>query len=80
MSGKRDDDWELARLRRVETRLEAMLPLFQEARDALSAIKKRTAVLRGIRLDLADRMDDVGIAERWLKHHPWEADAATGGD
>jgi hypothetical protein len=46
-------------------RLTAMLPLFQEARDALPAITLASAQLRGIRLDLADRMDDVGVAERW---------------
>ena len=46
-------------------RLHAMIPLFQEARDALSAIPLTAAKLRGLDLTLADRMDDVGIPERW---------------
>ena len=46
-------------------RLRAMLPLFEEARDAITTIPLATARLRGLRLDLADRMDDVGVPERW---------------
>ena len=49
----------------VSDRLKAIMPLFQEARDALSAITTVQAKLHNIRLDLADRMDDVGIPERW---------------
>ena len=49
----------------LKRRLAAMMPLFQEARDALPCITLAQAKLRGLRLDLADRMDDVGIAERW---------------
>jgi len=46
-------------------RLEALMPLFEEARDALPAITEISARLRGVRLDLADRMDAVGSPERW---------------
>ncbi len=44
---------EVERLRERDERLVAMLPLFEEAR------------LRGLDLTLADRMDDVGIPDRW---------------
>ena len=54
-----------ARVAELEERLDAMMPLFEEARDALPAISLGTAKLRGIRLDLADRMDDVGDPGRW---------------
>lgn len=54
-----------ARVAELEERLDAMIPLFEEARDALPAITLESAKLRGIRLDLADRMDDVGDPERW---------------
>jgi hypothetical protein len=53
------------RLRASERRLKAMIPLFEEARDALTAIPLASAKLRGVRLDLADRMDDVGVPSRW---------------
>jgi hypothetical protein len=53
------------RLRASERRLKAMIPLFEEARDALAAIPLASAKLRGVRLDLADRMDDVGVPSRW---------------
>jgi len=46
-------------------RLNAIMPLFQEARDAICAISLTEAKLRGIDLTLANRMDDVGIQERW---------------
>ena len=46
-------------------RLRAMMPLFEEARDAITAIPLAAAKLRNIRLDLADRMDEVGVPERW---------------
>jgi hypothetical protein len=49
----------------LKRRLAAMFPLFQEARDALTAIPLASAKLHGIRLDLADRMDDVGVPDRW---------------
>ena len=64
---------EIDRLRRVERRFCAMLPLFQEARDALPAISLASAKLRGISLSLADRMDDVGIADRWKSVEAAEA-------
>ena len=56
---------ELERLKDSHERLKAMMPLFQEARDAITVIKHPQAVLAGLNLTLADRMDDVGIAERW---------------
>jgi hypothetical protein len=49
----------------LQARLLAMMPLFEEARDALTAISLASARLHGVRLDLADRMDDVGDPERW---------------
>lgn len=54
-----------ARVAELKERLDAMIPLFEEARDALPAITLESAKLRGILLDLADRMDDVGDPERW---------------
>lgn len=56
----------------LKARLQAMMPLFQEARDALTAIPLSSAKLHGLDLSLADRMDDVGIPARW------EARAALG--
>lgn len=52
-------------LRENDARLKAMLPLFEEARDALCAITEAQRRLHGISPTLADRMDDVGIPERW---------------
>lgn len=43
-------------------KLEQILPVFQEARDALPAISQTSARLRGISLSLADRMDGAGTA------------------
>jgi len=57
------------RIAELEARLDAMMPLFEEARDALPAIPLASAKLRGIRLDLADRMDDVGDPDRWAKRN-----------
>ncbi len=62
------------RLKAVERRFAAMLPLFEEARDALPAIPLALAKLCSIRFDLADRMDDVGVPDRWKA-----IDAARGG-
>lgn len=56
---------ELAAVQADARRLKAMMPLFEEARDALTAIPLVSAKLHGLRLDLADRMDQVGIAENW---------------
>lgn len=56
---------ELERLLAIERRFLAMLPLFEEARDALPAITTQAAKLHNISPTLADRMDDVGIKERW---------------
>lgn len=49
----------------LQARMNVMMPLFEEARDALCAISTTAAKLHNVRLDLADRMDDVGIPERW---------------
>jgi len=45
-------------------RLETIIPLFEEARDALTAIPLASAKLRGIDLSLGDRMDRAGTATR----------------
>ena len=49
----------------LRERLVAMMPLFQEARDAITAITTTQLKLHDISPTLADRMDDVGIPERW---------------
>ena len=64
-TARTDAEDKRARVAELEERLDAMIPLFEEARDALPAITLESAKLRGIRLDLADRMDDVGDPERW---------------
>jgi hypothetical protein len=51
----------------LRERLTAIFPLFEEARDALPAISTVSARLHNVRLDLADRMDDVGDPEKWAK-------------
>lgn len=53
----------------LKARLDAMFPLFQDARDALTSIPLSSAKLHRIPLDLADRMDDVGAPSRWANHH-----------
>jgi chromosome segregation ATPase len=45
-------------------RLQEIMPLFQEARDALPAINLATAKLRGLSLDLDERMDAAGTRNR----------------
>lgn len=55
----------IAKLLESERRLKAMMPLFEEARDALPAISESSRRLYNISPTLADRMDDVGIPERW---------------
>lgn len=50
-----------------EERLKAIMPLFQEARDAICHIPLRIARLVGLDLSLADRMDEVGVKEKWEK-------------
>ena len=60
-------------LEKQKRRMDDMLPLFEEARDAITAIPLASAKLRGLRLDLADRMDEVGIADNWTAR-----DAARG--
>jgi len=64
------------RLLESDARLEAMLPLFEEARGALCAISTTSMRLHGISPTLADRMDVVGIPERW---HAW-LNAGSHGD
>jgi hypothetical protein len=62
----REENAELVRERDKHwRRLQAMLPLFQEARDALPAISLVSAKLRGLDLTLGDRMDEVGVPELW---------------
>lgn len=41
------------------------MPLFTEARDALPAITVTGAKLHGLRSDLAERMDRVGVLREW---------------
>lgn len=57
----------LARVKELERRLAAIMPLFEEARDVLPTITLAHAKLHGLDLTLADRMDDVGVPERWAK-------------
>jgi hypothetical protein len=45
-------------------RLAEILPLFQEARDALTAIPLTVARLRNLDLNLADRMDAAGTRNK----------------
>lgn len=52
------------RLRACERRLTAMIPLFEEALDALTAIPLESAKLRGVRLDLADRIAELDAVAR----------------
>ena len=56
---------EIENLKKHKRRLQDMLPLFQEARDAITAINLSTAKLHGLSLDLDKRMDRVGILEEW---------------
>ena len=49
------------KVRRYEYRLSKIIPLFQEARDALPAISLASAKLRNIDLSLAERMDEIGV-------------------
>lgn len=44
----------------LERKLELVMPLLEEARDALPAITERSRKLRGISSTLADRMDVAG--------------------
>ena len=55
-AAKRDADYRL-------WKLELVIPLFQEARDALTALTVEQVRLRGIRRDLAERMDYAGTAD-----------------
>lgn len=50
---------------KLTKRLSASLDLLQEARDAICALSTMQIKLHHIRPDLADRMDTVGIRERW---------------
>jgi hypothetical protein len=68
-----DERFELAQLR---ARLAAIFPLFQEARDALTAIPLASARLHGVDLSLADRMDHVGDPAKWADHPANPARAA----
>lgn len=61
------------RLSAIERRFKAMLPLFEEARDAITVIPLTLARLHCLDLTLAARMDSVGIPEQWK-----QIDAASG--
>ena len=56
---------EIERLEKLERRAIAMMPVFQDARDAITALTKTQCKLHRIRPDLADCMDTIGIKERW---------------
>ena len=45
-------------------RLKTIIPIFQEARDALTALTVTQVQLHGISLSLADRMDEAGTYNR----------------
>lgn len=62
------------RLQKIERRFTAMLPLFEEARDALPAISETARSLHGLSPSLAARMDDVGVPDRWLQREAERAD------
>jgi hypothetical protein len=49
-----------------------VMPLFEEARDALTAIREDQRIRHGIRKDLADRMDIAGTysLDDWLAASP----------
>lgn len=51
----------------LKARLTSMFPLFEEARDALTAIPLASAKLHNVRLDLAVRMDNVGDPKKWAE-------------
>lgn len=48
----------------LKHRLNTIIPIFQEARDALTALTMAQVKLRGISSSLADRMDDAGTYNR----------------
>jgi len=51
-------------------KLRMVMPLFEEARDALCAIREDQRIRHGIRKDLADRMDRAGT----YSVDDWKAD------
>ena len=51
-------------------RLDEILPLFEEARDALPAINMASARLHGVDLTLGDRMDSAGTRTRAALREP----------
>lgn len=55
----------LAELEDRSRRIIAMMPVFQEARDAICAITETQRRLHNISHSLADRMDELGDADRW---------------
>lgn len=60
-------------------KLKMVMPLFQEARDALTAIRETQRVLHGISATLADRMDDAGTfsLEDWNRRAPAQPEPAA---
>ncbi len=57
-------DLELAELRYYHWRMLQILPLLQEARDALPAITEASRRLHGISPTLADRLDQAGNGDK----------------
>lgn len=51
--------------RSIERRCKAAISVLCEARDAIQCITTLQLKMHGISPTLADRMDDVGIRERW---------------
>jgi hypothetical protein len=51
--------------RSMKRRLELAISVLCEARDAIQCITTTQLKLHNISPTLADRMDDVGIRERW---------------
>ena len=53
-------------------KLQMVMPIFQEARDALCALTEAQRKLRGISPTLADRMDEAGTfsLDDWQQAHP----------
>ena len=55
----------LNELEERERRLLAIMPVFQEARDAITVITEHQRRLHNISIALADKMDELGEADKW---------------
>lgn len=60
------------KLERKNKHLDAIMSLFEEARDAITALTRNQCKLHKISFTLADRMDEVGIPQRWLESQGWK--------